>query len=81
MPRLHSTEKCHVSIPALLGIIFNLCSCRMLGSHGPLLELGGHSHWVWRAQVSPMHDQLIASSSSDCLVNLFHTPEVRVLKV
>eukprot|EP00200_Dunaliella_tertiolecta_P001671 CAMPEP_0202340126 /NCGR_PEP_ID=MMETSP1126-20121109/1698_1 /ASSEMBLY_ACC=CAM_ASM_000457 /TAXON_ID=3047 /ORGANISM="Dunaliella tertiolecta, Strain CCMP1320" /LENGTH=354 /DNA_ID=CAMNT_0048930785 /DNA_START=72 /DNA_END=1133 /DNA_ORIENTATION=+ len=53
-----------------------LWDLRMLGSHGPLLELGGHSHWVWRAQVSPMHDQLIASSSSDCLVNLFHTPEI-----
>jgi len=51
--------------------------CRMLGGHsGPLLELGGHSHWIWRARVSPFHDQLIASSSSDCLVNLYHVPEV-----
>jgi len=47
---------------------------RVLGRAEPLLELGGHSHWVWRAQFSPFYEQLIASSSSDSLVNLYHTP-------
>ena len=39
-----------------------------------LLELGGHSHWVWKAQFNPQYDQLVASSSSDSLVNLYHIP-------
>lgn len=39
-----------------------------------LLELGGHSHWVFKAQFNPQYDPLIASSSSDSLVNLYHIP-------
>jgi len=49
---------------------------RMLGKAEALLELGGHSHWLWRAQYSPFHDPLVASSSSDSLVNLYHTPQL-----
>ena len=49
--------------------------CRMLGSAiNPLLELGGHSHWVWQAKFNPHHDSLLLSTSSDCLANLWHTP-------
>lgn len=48
----------------------------MLGKSEALLELGGHSHWVWRAQYSPFYEQLLASSSSDTLVNLYHTPQL-----
>lgn len=48
---------------------------RMLGSAiNPLLELGGHSHWVWQAKFNPHHDSLLLSTSSDCLANLWHTP-------
>jgi WD40 repeat protein len=36
-----------------------------------LLELGGHSHWVFKSQFNPQYDQLLASSSSDSLVNLY----------
>ncbi|KAL6761365.1 WD40-repeat-containing domain protein [Haematococcus lacustris] len=49
---------------------------RQLGRCEALLELGGHSHWVWRAQYNPFHEQLLASASSDCLVNLYHTPHL-----
>jgi hypothetical protein len=48
----------------------------MLGKSDALLDLGGHSHWVWRAQFSPFHDQLIASSSSDSHVNLYFIPKL-----
>ena len=47
----------------------------MLGSAiTPLLELGGHSHWIWQAKFNPRHDNLLLSASSDSLVNLWHTP-------
>ncbi|KXZ43814.1 hypothetical protein GPECTOR_80g174 [Gonium pectorale] len=42
----------------------------------PLLELGGHRHWVWRAAYNPVHDSLVASCSSDCCVNLYYTPNL-----
>ncbi|KIZ05664.1 tumor suppressing subtransferable candidate 1 [Monoraphidium neglectum] len=47
---------------------------RALGRAEPLLELSGHSHWAWAARFSPFHDQLLASSSSDCTVSLWYTP-------
>lgn len=48
---------------------------RSLGSSiSPLLELGGHSHWIWQAKYNPHHDSLLLSASSDSLVNLWHTP-------
>lgn len=25
----------------------------------PLLEFGGHTHWVWQARFNPFHDQLV----------------------
>ena len=55
--------------------MYSLGSCRMLGSAiTPLLELGGHSHWIWQAKFNPHHDSLLLSASSDALVNLWHTP-------
>ncbi|GFR45435.1 hypothetical protein Agub_g6814, partial [Astrephomene gubernaculifera] len=42
----------------------------------PLLELGGHRHWVWRAAYNPVYDSLVASCSSDCCVNLYYTPNL-----
>ena len=52
------------------------CGIRALGASTttPLLELGGHSHWVWQAKYNPHHDSLLLSASSDSLVNLWHTP-------
>jgi hypothetical protein len=47
---------------------------RTLGRHEPLLELGGHSHWVWAARFNLFHDQLLASASTDSTVCLYHTP-------
>ncbi len=46
----------------------------MLSKGEPLSEFGGHSHWVWRAQYCPFYEALIASASSDTLVNLYHAP-------
>jgi len=55
--------------------MYSLGSCRMLGSAiTPLLELGGHSHWIWQAKFNLHHDSLLLSASSDALVNLWHTP-------
>ena len=52
-----------------------MCVRRALGPQtNPLLELGGHSHWVWQAKFNPHHDSLLLSASSDSLVNLWHTP-------
>ncbi|KAI8465862.1 MAG: WD40-repeat-containing domain protein [Monoraphidium minutum] len=47
---------------------------RALGRGEPLLELGGHSHWVWAARFSPFHDQMLASASTDCTVALWYAP-------
>ena len=38
----------------------------MLGKGDALLELGGHSHWIWRAQVNPFHDQVRPGAPSPC---------------
>jgi WD40 repeat protein len=37
----------------------------------PLLEFGGHTHWVWQARFNPFHDQLVLSGGSDNIVNLW----------
>lgn len=73
----------HFSLPASDSSLCGLCArararCRMSGKSEAVLELGGHSHWVWRVQFNAFHDQLLASSSSDTLVNLYHTPQVGV---
>jgi WD40 repeat protein len=49
---------------------------RRLESAKPLAELAGHSHWVWQARFNPQHDSLIASASSDALVNLWYLPSL-----
>lgn len=47
---------------------------RALGRTEALLELGGHSHWIWKTRYNSFYDQLLVSSSSDSLINLWHTP-------
>ena len=61
-----------------LGVHACICSlCRMLGSSmTSLLELPGHGQWICEAKYNPHHDSLILSASSDCLVNLWHTPGI-----
>ena len=39
---------------------------RMLGKGEALLELGGHSHWVWRAQYNPFYDQVRQAGCKSC---------------
>lgn len=46
----------------------------------PLLDLGGHAHWVWAARFSPFHDQLVASASTDCSVALYYAPRQAKLR-
>ncbi|KAJ1654262.1 hypothetical protein IWQ61_005779 [Dispira simplex] len=38
--------------------------------HRPLMSLADHTHWVWSLAYNKFHDQLLLTSSSDCLVNL-----------
>mmetsp|Transcript_28214 Transcript_28214/g.62245 ORF Transcript_28214/g.62245 Transcript_28214/m.62245 type:complete len:350 (-) Transcript_28214:38-1087(-) len=43
----------------------------------PLQVLQGqHTHWITSVKFNPCHDQLVASSGTDCLVNLWHAPSV-----
>jgi hypothetical protein len=52
---------------------------RRLLARGPaeaLLQLSGHSHWVWRCCYSPWHDQLLASASTDTTVCLWFLPQL-----
>ena len=32
----------------------------------PLLEFGGHTHWVWQARYNPFHDQLVLVRRQPC---------------
>ncbi|ORY42198.1 WD40 repeat-like protein [Rhizoclosmatium globosum] len=42
----------------------------------PLKDLNNHTHWVWSVAYNKFHDQLLLSSSSDCLVNLHNVVSV-----
>lgn len=53
---------------------------RAFGRAEPLLELPGHSHWVWKAQYNPFHPSLLASASSDASVCLWFTPILAAAK-
>jgi len=48
-----------------------LWDIRQLKDPTCLLELTGHSHWVWKCDINPFHNQLLLSSSSDSLVILW----------
>ncbi len=50
--------------------------CRM-SEGGPLVAVGGHSRWVWRARHNPLHDSLLLTSSADCTVGLHYLPGIR----
>lgn len=46
------------------------------GAAVPLAEFSGHSHWVWRVRFNPVHESLVASSSGDTRVALYHVPHL-----
>jgi hypothetical protein len=47
---------------------------RLLQEPEALLELSGHTHWVWQVAYSPFHDPLLASSSTDTTTCVWFTP-------
>eukprot|EP00878_Enallax_costatus_P027930 GHUV01030119.1.p1 GENE.GHUV01030119.1~~GHUV01030119.1.p1 ORF type:complete len:321 (+),score=73.78 GHUV01030119.1:554-1516(+) len=53
---------------------------RMVGQLEALLELSGHSHWVWNCCYSPHYDQLLLSSSTDTTVCVWYTPALAKLR-
>jgi WD40 repeat protein len=55
-------------------------NCRSLNEPESLLELSGHSHWVWRVAYSPFHDPLVLSSSTDTTVCVWFTPALAKAK-
>ena len=38
----------------------------------PVVKVSSHSHWVWQARFNPYHEQLLLTSSSDSLVQLWN---------
>jgi EARP and GARP complex-interacting protein 1 len=43
----------------------------------PLLTVrGGHSHWCWRVKYNPSHDQLVLSSGTDAVANLWRVSTI-----
>eukprot|EP00850_Spirogloea_muscicola_P012452 SM000080S22967 [mRNA] locus=s80:449851:453302:+ [translate_table: standard] len=42
----------------------------------PLLDMPAHHHWAWRACFNPLHDELVLSAGTDCMVNLWHVPSI-----
>eukprot|EP00052_Salpingoeca_macrocollata_P013058 m.102159 g.102159 ORF g.102159 m.102159 type:complete len:378 (-) comp18759_c0_seq1:37-1170(-) len=42
----------------------------------PLLQMGGHTHWVWSVRYNHSHDQLVLSASSDNLVVLHNAGSI-----
>jgi WD40 repeat protein len=51
-----------------------LLLCRLLDQPESLLDLSGHTHWVWQVAYSPFHDPLLLSSSTDTTVCVWYTP-------
>lgn len=46
-------------------------------AHHPLLTArGGHSHWVASVRYNPFHDQLVLSSGTDSVVNLWRVSSI-----
>jgi WD40 repeat protein len=48
---------------------------RMTGN-GPLKIVCGHSHWITQVAFNPLYDQLVVSSSTDSLINLWSIPSI-----
>jgi WD40 repeat protein len=59
-------------------LLLLLLLCRLLREC--LLELAGHSHWVWQVAHSPFHDSLLLSSSTDTTVCVWFTPALAKAK-
>lgn len=76
-PGAHAASPAAANSPAATAAAALPCrrlACRMLDRPESLLELSGHSHWVWNAAFSPFHDSLLASSSTDTTVCAWYTP-------
>jgi EARP and GARP complex-interacting protein 1 len=41
-----------------------------------LVCTGGHSHWSWNVLYNPFHDQLVLSTGTDSMVNLWRVSSV-----
>jgi WD40 repeat protein len=44
--------------------------------HPLLVGRGGHSHWVWNVLYNPFHDQLVLSTGTDSVVNLWRVSSI-----
>jgi EARP and GARP complex-interacting protein 1 len=44
--------------------------------HPILVGRGGHSHWAWNAKYNPFHDQLLLSTGTDSVVNLWRVSTI-----
>ena len=62
----------HVLIDPLLVKFWDLRSAK----HPVLTARGGHSHWVSRVKYNPFHDQLVLSTGTDSLVNLWRVSTI-----
>jgi WD40 repeat protein len=47
-----------------------------LAKHPLLVTRGGHSHWAWKVKYNPFHDQLVLSSGTDSMVNLWRVSTI-----
>lgn len=47
-----------------------------LAKHPLLVTRGGHSHWSWRVKYNPFHDQLVLSTGTDSMVNLWRVSTI-----
>jgi EARP and GARP complex-interacting protein 1 len=41
-----------------------------------LVGRGGHSHWAWSVKYNPFHDQLVLSTGTDSVVNLWRVSTI-----
>jgi len=41
-----------------------------------LVARGGHSHYAWRVQYNPFHDQLVLSTGTDAIVNMWRVSTI-----
>jgi WD40 repeat protein len=47
-----------------------------MAKHPLLVARGGHSHWAWHVKYNPFHDQLVLSSGTDSMVNLWRVSTI-----
>lgn len=44
--------------------------------HPLIVARGGHSHWVWNVRYNPFHDQLVLSTGTDSIANLWRVSSI-----